>query len=137
MELLSTNMKGLLYICSDTAKQSCGMWQANYRGKKVTYSESRFGYVAEFLAYNALNKMKSGEFDPVSDDLLLKHSWRMDDAAKELGLSLGQLIQWMRTGVLNMRELRPPKRDVKGVDRINGYELMKAKKRLAQLKAEE
>lgn len=74
--------------------------------------------------------MVSGAFDPVADDLLFKHSWRLDDAARQLGLSLAQLRQWMLTGTVNAQEIRPPKRDVRGVDRVTGYELIMAQERL-------
>ncbi len=78
----------------------------------------------------SLERMQAGTFDPVADDLLFKQSWKMDDVARQLGLSLGQLRQWMLTGIVNGKEIRPPKRDVRGVDRITGYELMMAQERL-------
>lgn len=55
----------------------------------------------------------------------------MDDAARQLGLSLTQLRQWMLTGAVNGKEIRPPKRDVRGVDRITGHELMMVQEWLA------
>ncbi|EKP0314281.1 TPA: hypothetical protein ACSP2B_003855 [Aeromonas veronii] len=93
--------------------------------------------MAETLAHRALLKLQAGNFDPVSDDLQFKLSWRMLDAARQLGLSLGQLRQWMLTGMLNGHEIKPPMRDVKGVDRITGpgCELMLAQERLAECKS--
>lgn len=122
---------------SVTVQTSRGLWQASYLGQKVTYSEARFGAMAETLAHRALLKLQAGNFDPVSDDLQFKLSWRMLDAARQLGLSLGQLRQWMLTGMLNGHEIKPPMRDVKGVDRITGpgCELMLAQERLAECKS--
>lgn len=110
---------------------SRGSWQACYQGQRVNYSTARFGDMAEALASRALERLLAGQFDPVADDLLFKQSWKMEDASRQLGLSLGQLRQWMLTGMVNGREIRPPKRDVKGVDRITGYELMMAQERLS------
>lgn len=90
--------------------------------------------MAKELANRALERMQTGTFDPVADDLLFKQSWKMDDAARQLGLSLTQLRQWMLTGAVNGKEIRPPKRDVRGVDRITGHELMMAQERLAMSK---
>ncbi len=112
-------------------KASTCQWQAQNKGLRVTYNTARYGDMAKDLAHRALERMQAGIFDPVADDLLLKYSWRMDDAAKQLGLSLGQLRQWMLTGTVNGKEIRPPKRDVQGGDRISGCELMMAQERLA------
>lgn len=120
---------------SVTVQPSRGLWQASYLGQKDTYSEARFGPMAETLAHRALLKLQAGNFDPVSDDLQFKLSWRMLDAARQLGLSLGQLRQWMLTGMLNGHEIKPPMRDVKGVDRITGCELMMGQERLAECKS--
>lgn len=109
---------------------STGQWRAQYKGQRITYSTVRYGDMAKDLALSALKRMLAGNFDPVADDQLLKYSWRMDDAATQLGLSLGQLRQWMLTGIVNGKEIRPPKRDVQGVDRISGHELMMAQERL-------
>lgn len=106
-------------------------WKAQHKGQITTYSTARYGDTAKELANRALERMKAGTFDPVTDDLLFKNSWRMEDAAKQLGITLGQLRQWMITGVLDGREVTPPKRDMKGTDRIIGYELMMAQERLA------
>ncbi|MFM5363261.1 hypothetical protein ACET98_19475 [Aeromonas veronii] len=105
-------------------------WKAQHKGQMITYSTARYGDAAEELARRALAKMLAGTFDPVADDLLFKHSWRMGDAAKQMGMTLGQLRQWMLTGVVNGLEIRPPQRDVKGVDRITGHELILAQERL-------
>ncbi len=69
---------------SVTVQTSRGLWQASYLGQKVTYSEARFGAMAETLAHRALLKLQAGNFDPVSDDLQFKQSWRMLDAARQL-----------------------------------------------------
>lgn len=109
---------------------STGQWQAQYKGQRITYSIARYGYMAKELASRARERMVAGTFDPVADDLLFKHSWRLDDAARQLDLSLAQLRQWLLTGTVNGKEIRPPKRDVRGVDRITGYELIMAQERL-------
>lgn len=111
-------------------RASTGQWQAQHKGQRITYNIARYGDTAKELAARALERMVAGTFDPVADDLLFKHSWRLDDAAKQLGLSLTQLRQWMLTGMVNCKEIRPPKRDVRGVDRITGYELIMAQERL-------
>lgn len=117
-------------------RASTGQWQAQDKGRRATYNNSRYGDMAKELAYRALKRMEAGIFDQLADDLLLKYSWRMEDAAKQLGLSLGQLRQWMLTGTVNGKEIRPPKRDVQGVDRISGCELMMAQERLAAYSSE-
>lgn len=115
-----------------TFQKSSLKWNAIYLRQKVTYSEARFGNLAEALAYRALSRMQAGTFDYVSDDLLLKLSWRLEDAAKQLGLSISQLRRWMLTGMIYECELKPPARDVVGVDRISGCELMMAQERLVE-----
>ncbi|WP_324015800.1 MULTISPECIES: hypothetical protein [Aeromonas] len=114
-----------------TFQASKGLWMAQSKGHRVTYSTARYGDMAKELASRALERMQTGTFDPVADDLLFKQSWKMDDAARQLGLSLTQLRQWMVTGTVNGKEILPPKRDVRGVDRITGHELMMAQVRLA------
>lgn len=109
---------------------SKGQWKAQHKGQMSTYSTARYGDGAKDLAHRALDRMQAGTFDPVADDLLFKQSWKMDDAARQLGISLGQLRLWMLTGIVNGKEVRPPKQDVRGVDRITGYELMMAQERL-------
>lgn len=109
---------------------SKGQWKAQHKGQMYTYSRARYGDGAKDLAHRALERMQAGTFDPVADDLLFKQSWKMDDVARQLGLSLRQLRLWMLTGIVNDKEVRPPKRDVRGVDRITGYELMMAQERL-------
>lgn len=115
---------------SVTYQESSGLWKASHQGRNVTYSVARFGDMAEPLANRALQRMQAGDFDPLSDDLYFKQSWRADDAAKHLGISLGQLRQWILTGMIGGREVKPPKRDVKGADRITGFELILAQERL-------
>lgn len=110
---------------------SKGQWKAQHKGQMVTYSTARYGDTAKELAYRALERIKAGTFDPVNDDLIFKQSWRMEDASRLLGMTLGQLRQWMLTGIAKGREVKPPKRDVRGTDRITGYELMMAQERLA------
>lgn len=110
---------------------SNGQWKAQHKGQMTTFSTVRYGDMAKELAERALEQMKAGKYDPVADDLLFKHSWRMADAARQLGMTLSQLRHWMLTGMLDGREVTPPKRDVKGVDRIAGVELILAQERLA------
>ena len=38
---------------------SRGLWQASYLGQKVTYSEARFGAMAETLAHRALLRLQT------------------------------------------------------------------------------
>ncbi|WP_339331890.1 hypothetical protein [Aeromonas caviae] len=105
---------------------STGQWKAQHKGQKITFNTARYGDMAKELANRALERTQTGTFDPVADDLLFKQSWKIDDAARQLGFSLTQLRQWMLTGAVNGKESRPPKRDVRGVDRITGHELMMA-----------
>lgn len=44
---------------SVTVQTSRGLWQASYLGQKVTYSEARFGAMAETLAHRALLKLQA------------------------------------------------------------------------------
>lgn len=107
-----------------------GLWVVRYKNHRVTYSESRFGELAEQLAIRALGRLRNGDFDPVYDDLIFKFSWTIQDAAVQLCMSVSQLRQWMLTGVLGTIEIKPPARDYKGNDRINGCELIMAVERV-------
>lgn len=107
-------------------------WVASYQGVRVMYSESRFGYAAQLLATRALAKMKDGEEVSQLEDVLLRASWRMQDAAPQLQMTVGQLRQWMLTGFYNGIEIRPPLRAPQGADRITGCELILARERLIQ-----
>jgi len=78
---------------SVTMQASRGLWKASFQGQSVTYSESRIGDMAEELAHWALQRLQAGDFDPVADDLQFKQSWRIEDAAKQLGMSVSQLRQ--------------------------------------------
>lgn len=110
---------------------SNGVWHAQHCGQKVCYSEARFGSVAQDLANKSFERMNSGEFDRAQEDLIFKTSWRLQDAAKFLLISDSQLRQWLITGLINGREISPPKRDSKGgCDKFNGFEVVSAAARL-------
>lgn len=119
---------------SVTTQPERGLWKASYQRRFVTYSEARFGDMAEALAHRALQQMQAGTFDPIADDLYFKLSWEAKDAARQLGLTASQLRQWMLTGTIEGQEVRAPRRDVRGSDRINGFELMMAQERLVAMR---
>lgn len=108
---------------------SSGSWIACYLKDRIWYSESRYGDNAKELAEAALCKLKSGTFDP-REDMLLKHSWTNKDASAYLGITTGQLVRWQQTGRILDQEIRPPRKDPKGTDRIVGFELVTARERL-------
>ena len=117
---------------SVTVQELRGLWKASFNGKQVTYTEARFGPLAEPLAYRALRMMKEGKFDQERDDLLIRYSWKINDAAKQCGMSLGQMRQWILTGKVGEIEIKPPRRDMSGTDYIAGIELLLAQYRLAE-----
>ncbi|MOA46432.1 hypothetical protein D3C78_1689430 [compost metagenome] len=58
----------------------------------------------------------------------------MKEAALLLGLSEGRLHHWISTGLLDGKEVKPPRKDTaRGFkDRFNGCELMLTKERLSK-----
>lgn len=111
---------------------SNGLFTACYQGTRVTYSTARYGDSATYMAHRALAKLRSGTYDPIRDDLLFKQTWPIKEAAKLLGMTDGQLRQWLVTGHLNGQEIIPPKRDTQGraADRFSGFEVMAAAERI-------
>lgn len=117
---------------SVTVQKERGLWKASFNGKSATYTETRFGPLAEPLAYRALQMMREGKFNQERDDLLIRYSWKINDAAKQCGMSLGQMRQWILTGKVGELEVKPPRRDMSGTDYIAGIELLLAQYRLAE-----
>ncbi|WP_324040349.1 hypothetical protein [Aeromonas dhakensis] len=110
---------------------SNGVWYAQHAGQRVCYSEARFGSVAQDLATKAFERMTLGKFNDAQEDLIFKNSWRLQDAARFLLISDNQLRQWLITGLINGREVPPPRRDSKGgCDKFNGFEVVSAAARL-------
>lgn len=119
---MNSSKEGYISFCAES-------WIAHYQGARISYSEKRYGDNAKELAEATLTKLKSGTFNP-REDALLKHSWTNKDACAYLGLTFGQLVSWQQTGVILGQEIRPPRKDPKGTDRIVGFELITAKERL-------
>lgn len=112
--------------------ESKGVWIAHHAGIRISYSESRFGNRARDLAQRALAKMQAGQSISKLEHETLRKTWLLNDAAKMLGMSTGQLTNWMLTGVCEGLEIRPPMRALEGGDKIRGYELLLASERLAE-----
>ena len=110
-----------------------GIWVAQHNKVKATYSESRFGEQARLLAERAYQQMVAGRFDKVRDDFDQRQSYSMKEAALLLGLTEGRLHHWIRTGLLDGKEVKPPRKDTaRGFkDRFNGCEIQLVKERLA------
>lgn len=114
---------------------SNSQFTAKYQGVTVTYTTARYGDAASDMANRALAKLRAGTFDQIRDDLLFKQTWPIREAAKLLGMSDGQLRQWLVTGHLNGKEITPPKRDTqnRNSDRFSGFEVMAAAERIGRL----
>lgn len=111
---------------------SNGLFTACYQGARITYSTARYGDAARDMANRALTKLRAGTFDQIRDDLLFKQTWPIKEAAKLLGMTDGQLRQWLVTGYINGQEITPPKRDTqsRATDRFSGFEVMAAAERI-------
>lgn len=111
---------------------SKGIWVARLGDIKASYSENRFGPLAEQLAERAFSQMEAGTFDKVRDDFELRQTYSMKEAAMLLGMTEGKLHHWIMTGQLDGREVRPPQKDTaRGFkDRFSGYEVTLTKERI-------
>ncbi|MDX7611756.1 hypothetical protein ACQ2HG_20785 [Aeromonas hydrophila] len=106
------------------ARNTKGHWVATHKGQRVTFTEQRFGETAELLARRALLAMQSGTYDEFRDNALLKQSYSRELAAKVLGIHVGELNEWLLSGVLRGQEITPPRPDNRrGAGKISGYEL--------------
>lgn len=106
-------------------------WTATYKGKRIAYSEKRFGAGAKRLAERALLSMQAGTYNEVRDNLVFKQSYDIDLAAKMLNIHVWELRRWLMTGAIRGKEITPPRRDPsKGADKFTGYELIIARESL-------
>ncbi|ENC6423066.1 hypothetical protein ABKX80_003698 [Aeromonas veronii] len=113
------------------ARNTKGHWVATHMGQRVTFTEQRFGEAAELLARRALLAMQSGAYDELRDNALLKQSYSRELAAKMLGIHVGELNEWLLSGVLRSQEISPPRPDDRrGAGKFSGYELAIAQERL-------
>ena len=122
--MLKESMNGL-------ARTSKGHWVATHMGQRVTFTEQRFGQAAEVLARRVLLAMLAGTYDELRDNALLKQSYSRDLAAKMLGIHVGELNEWLLSGVLRDREITPPRPDDRrGTGKFSGYELAIVQERM-------
>lgn len=113
------------------ARNTKGHWVATHMGQRVTFTEQHFGEAAELLARRALLAMQSGAYDELRDNALLKQSYSRELAAKVLGIHVGELNEWLLSGVLRGQEITPPRPDDRrGAGKISGYELAIVQERL-------
>lgn len=113
------------------ARNSKGHWVATHMGQRVTFTEQRFGEAAELLACRALLAMQAGTYDELRDNALLKQSYSRELAAKMLGIHVGELNEWLLSGVLRGQEITPPRPDGRrGTGKISGYELAIVQERM-------
>lgn len=77
-------------------------------GQRVTFTEQRFGDAAELLARRVLLAMQAGTYDELRDSALLKQSYSRELAAQMLGIHVGELNEWLLSGVLRGQEITPP-----------------------------
>lgn len=113
------------------ARNAKGHWVATHMGQRVTFTEQRFGDAAELLAHRVLLAMQAGTYDELKDSALLKQSYSRELAAQVLGIHVGELNEWLLSGVLRGQEITPPRPDNRrGVGKISGYELAIVQERM-------
>lgn len=113
------------------ARNAKGHWVATHTGQRVTFTEQRFGEAAELLARRALLAMQAGTYDELRDNALLKQSYSRELAAKMLGIHVGELNEWLLSGVLHGQEIMPPRPDDRrGAGKFSGYELAIVQERI-------
>lgn len=112
------------------------IWIAKHDGKSVSYAEARYGDQAQLMANDAYQKMMAGAFDVKSDTLGQRMTYSLDEVALMLGISSGKLHNWILTGMINQKNVLPPRKDTaKGLkNRFNSVEIEKAKERLKSIK---
>jgi len=65
------------------------------------------------------------------DSALLKQSYSRELAAQVLGIHVGELNEWLLSGVLRGQEITPPRPDNRrGAGKISGYELAIVQERM-------
>lgn len=120
-------MKGL-------SRNAKGHWVATHLGKRVTFTEQRFGEAAEHLARRALLAMQAGTYNERDDNAMLKLSYGRDMAAMQWGIHVGELNTWLLTGCLRGKALPPPRFDNRqGAGKISGYEMVMVQARIQAL----
>lgn len=83
------------------------------------------------LARRALLAMQAGAYNELRDNTLLKLYYSRDLAAMVLGIHIGELNEWLLSGVLRGREITPPRsNDRKGAEKISGYQLAIVQERM-------
>ncbi|MGL4356334.1 MAG: hypothetical protein ACRCTP_21210 [Aeromonas popoffii] len=113
------------------ARNTKGHWVATHLGQRVTFTEQRFGEAAELLACRVLLAMQAGTYDELRDNTLLKHSYSRELAAKMLDIHVGELNEWLLSGVLRGQEITSPRPDDRrGGGKISGYELAIVQERM-------
>jgi len=113
------------------ARNAKGHWVATHMGQRVTFTEQRFGEAAELLARRALLAMQTGTYNELRDNALLKQSYSRELAAKMLGIHVGELNEWLLSGILRGREITPPRPDDRrGAGKISGYQLAIVQERM-------
>ncbi len=119
-------------ICMNgLARNAKGHWVATHMGQRVTFTEQRFGDAAELLARRVLLAMQAGTYDELRDSTLLKQSYSRELAAQVLGIHVGELNEWLLSGVLRGQEITPPRPDNRrGAGKISGYELAIVQERM-------
>lgn len=105
------------------------VWCASHGGKQITFSSNKYGAGAKELAEWAYEQLQQGVIPDQREISLARHPYSFALATKELGISLGELRQWLITGQIDGLNVIPPCR-IKGRDYIAGHELAKARKRL-------
>lgn len=113
------------------ARNAKGHWVATHMGQRVIFTEQRFGDAAELLARRALLAMQTGTYNELRDNALLKQSYSRELAAKMLGIHVGELNEWLLSGILRGREITPPRPDDRrGAGKISGYQLAIVQERM-------
>lgn len=116
------------------SRNAKGHWVANHLNQRVTFTEQRFGDSAELLAKRALLAMKAGTYDELLDNELLKQSYSRELTAKLLGIRVGELNDWLLSGVLRGQEIIPPKPDDRrGNGKFSGYEVAIVQERIKEI----
>jgi hypothetical protein len=78
-------------------------------GRRVTFTEQRFGDAAELLARRVLLAMQAGTYDELRDSALLKQSYSRELAASILNINISELNYWLLNGVFRGQVITPPK----------------------------
>jgi len=112
---------------------SAGVWGARHGSTTVNFSITKYGPGAKRLAEDAYQKLLNGEWadEAPRDDALGRYEYPMALAARELNMTQAKLWEWILTGVVDGRKVRPPARASRK-DFIAGFELHAAIERLKE-----